>query len=153
MSSILSNANQFLPAARSFSKEPEKLVEELTKAYSDIASNVNARTVGSYASFPSATGDSWFLDGLSRKQASRKIIPITGTGNTAHGIEVANIYAFTKIYGSFTDGTYWYPLPYLNVTGIGNGVALKISSTDVIVTAGSGSPPTFSRGIVTLEWI
>jgi len=118
-----------------------------------LASHINQRTIGVYAANkPSFTGESWFVT-QGKNQTVRQVYPITGTGNIAHGINIAQIIGFTMIYGTFTDGTNWYPLPYVDVAAANNQVNLDVTPTNIVIKAGGGSPPTVTSGYVVLEWL
>ena len=146
----------YLRQQRDFpSDDPQKLTVEVDKAYIDIATKVNSRTIGIFATnFPIVTGEQWFLTGEPNKQQTlRQLYTFTAAGNITHGINVSQIAGFTKIYGTFTDGTNWYPLPYVDVTAANNQVNVYVSSTNIVITAGGGSPPTINSGFVILEWL
>lgn len=156
MSTPTNRTQPFLVSSRSFpSKDLTDLTNELDRMYIDIASKVNARSIGMFTTTEVNTGDNWVLSGrASQKSTFRKVIPITGAGNYAHNLTIDNIGEFVKIYGAFTDGSgNSYPLPYVDVTNVNNQVALSITSTNVVVTAGGGSPPTISSGKVVIEWL
>ena len=127
----------YLPRQRNFpNNDPNLLGSVLDKSYIEIASRVNERVIGLYAmNYPSVTGEQWFLSGQPNKQQTlRQLYAITlPSGMTPHGINFANISAFTRIYGTFTDGTNWYPLPYVNATSATNQVQLYIDSTNINV--------------------
>ena len=142
----------FLRVQRQFPQEIQALTVEVNRSYVDIAGAVNARTIGIFpASNPIVTGESWFFTNQ-RQQGLRQIYAVVA-GNTAHGINFENVSDFTKIYGTFTDGTNWYPLPYVDVVDATNQVNIYLDPTNIVITAGGGSPPTFTSGLVVLEWI
>ena len=60
---------------------------------------------------------------------------------------------FTRIYGTFTDGTNWYPLPYVDETSATDQISLVVDATNIAITAGGGAPPSITRGYVILEWL
>lgn len=127
----------------------------MDKCYIDIAIKVNERTIGLFAvNFPVVTGEQWYTSGSNQKQQTlRQLYTFTSAGNIAHGINTSQISGFTKIYGTFTDGSVWYPLPYVDVTAANNQVSLKVTSTNIVITAGGGSPPSITNGFVILEWL
>jgi hypothetical protein len=132
---------------------------EMSKSYIDIANAVNERTIGVFATVPSVTGNSWFIGKMSptsnslRQQTVRQVFLFTSAGSIAHGINTAQIGGFVAIYGTFTDGTNFYPLPYVDVNAANNQVNVYVSPTNIVITAGGGSPPTISSGFVVLEWL
>jgi len=155
MSANISTQSPFLRTSRSFPLEAQPLAVEISKSYVDIANFVNARTIGVYATnVPTITGNQWFISGANPRNVSlRQAYTFTAAGNIPHGINFINVVAFVQIYGSFTDGTNWYPLPYVDVVAANNQINLKVTPTNIVITAGAGSPPTITSGIVVLEWI
>jgi hypothetical protein len=155
MTSIIQQA-PYLRVQRHFPTDsPQNLSVELDRAYTDIAAKMNTRTIGTFAmNFPIVTGEQWFLQGANEKQQTlRQIYTYTSAGSIAHGINFSNISGLTRIYGDFTDGTNWYPLPYVDVTSATNQVNVKVTPTNIVIAAGAGSPPTISSGYVILEWL
>jgi hypothetical protein len=145
----------FLRVQRQFPTDTtQALTVEINKAYVDIAQRVNERIVGIFASKASTvTGEQWYLQGGSAKQQSiRQVYPITGAGSYPHGINFASITNIVKIYGTFTDGTNWYPLPYVDTTSATDQISLSVTPTNLVVTAGGGAPA-ITKGTVILEWL
>jgi hypothetical protein len=154
MTNNILNRSPYLRTSRNFPIDPQPLAVEINKSYVDIANAVNARTIGIFAPMPSNTGNAWYLAGRSSKQETiRQVYLVTGAGTIAHGINVATIGGFVAVYGTFTDGTVWYPLPYVDATAANNQVSLTVTSSNIVITAGGGSPPTISSGYVVLEWL
>lgn len=152
MSSLV-NQSPFLRTSRSFPTDAQALSVEIDRTYIDIASSVNDRTIGIFSvNKQSVNGESWFLNGR-RQQALRQVYQFTGPGNIPHGIILSRIGGFTRIYGTFTDGTSWYPLPYVDATAANNQIQVVVNATNIVITAGSGSPPSITSGTVVLEWI
>lgn len=150
------NQSPYLRVQRSFPTEnPQALGVELDRSYIDIASRVNARTIGVYGvGNQLATGEKWYISGQSQgQQTLRQIYTFTGAGNVAHGINFSTLSYFTKISGCFTDGTNWYPLPFVDATAANNQVSIYLTPTNIVITAGGGSPPSIASGIVILEWL
>lgn len=146
----------YLREQRQFpNNDVRQLGNQVDHAYIDIASKVNARTIGLYAvNFPIVTGESWYLSGqINRQQTLRQVYTFTSAGNIAHGINFATLTNFTRIYGTFYDGTTYYPLPYVDTTAANNQVSVVVNATNIVITAGGGSPPTITSGIVVLEWL
>lgn len=145
----------YLRVQRNFPQDPQALTVEINKSYVDIANVVNVRTIGIFPiNAPVSTGETWFISGESgRQQTLRQVYTFTAAGNIAHGINLANITGFTRIYGTFTDGTNWYPLPYVDVSAANNQVNIYVSGSNIVITAGAGSPPSISSGYVVLEWL
>lgn len=148
------NQTPYLRTSRDFPQNSEHLAVELERSYIDIAQKMNDRTIGIFTTNrPSVTGESWFTSGQTKQQTLRQIYLVTGAGNIAHGINTSNIAGFVRIYGTFTDGSIWYPLPYVSATGATNQVSITVTSTNIVITAGGGSPPTISSGFVVLEYL
>lgn len=133
----------------------QALCIELDKSYIDTAIRVNERIIGLFSTGNQiVTGERWYLNGGNKAQQTiRQVYQFASAGNIPHGINIATIAGFTKIYGTFTDGTNFYPLPYVDVTAVNNQVNVVVSPTDIIITAGAGSPPTITSGFVILEWL
>lgn len=139
------------------------LSHQVDISYIDIASKLNARTIGTFSiTFPLVTGERWFTAltsaqktaGISPPQQTlRQVYQFTGAGNIPHGITLSTIIGFTRIYGTFTDGTVYYPLPYVDVTAANNQVNVVVNATNIVITAGGGSPPSITAGYVVLEWL
>jgi hypothetical protein len=77
---------------------------------------------------------------------------VTGSGNIAHGITTATIAGFTRIYGTFSDGTNFYPLPYTDSASATNQVQVVVTPTNIVITAGGGAPA-ITSGFIVLEWL
>jgi hypothetical protein len=155
MSSIIQQA-PYLRVQRNFPNDnPQALSIEVDRAYCDIAAKMNTRTIGTFATnFAIVTGEQWFLAGSNEKQQTlRRVYPFTAAGNIAHNIKLGEISGFTKIYGTFTNGTNWYPLPYVDVVAANNQVNVIVTPTNIVITAGGGSPPAITSGYVVLEWL
>lgn len=154
MSSNVVNTTPFLRTSREYPQnDAHQLSVEVNKSYVDIASAVNNRTISLYPTTrPAINGENWYLNNQ-RQQGFRQVYTFTAAGNIAHGITWADVYAFTNIYGTVYDGTIWYPIPYVDSTAANNQISIKVNSTNIVITAGGGSPPTISKGYVVLEWI
>jgi hypothetical protein len=154
MSSHIANQVPFLRASRQFPEDLHQFSLEINKAYIEIANAVNNRTISIFPiNKPVVNGESWFVSMNKKQQGLRQIYTFTSAGSVPHGINLEAISGFTKIYGTFTDGTYWYPLPYVDVANADNQINIIISGSDIVITAGSGSPPSIQNGYVVLEWI
>jgi hypothetical protein len=146
----------YLRVQRNFPTDnPQALSIEVDRAYVDTAQKVNARTIGIFTvNSPAITGEQWFYSGASEKQQSlRQIYTFTAAGNIAHGINLGQISKILRIFGTFTDGTNWYPLPYVDVTAANNQVNVIVTPTNIVIAAGGGSPPAITSGTVVLEWL
>lgn len=124
-------------------------------SYVDIASKVNARTIGTFAvNFPLVTGERWYFAGSSTPQQSlRQVYTFTGAGSIPHGINLTAVSLFTsKCYGSYTDGTNWYGAIFASSVGIAGQVTFSITPANIVVLVDGGAPAVTSGSIV-LEWL
>ncbi len=150
MSNSISNPGNYLRTSRNFPHDPQALSVELTKSYIDIANQVNDRISGVFGTSTTITGESWFLAGdNSRQQTLRQVYSINGVGSYVHNINFSSISRFSRIYGAFTNGTNWYPLPYVDGSG---QIGITVDPTNIILTS-SGTTPSISNGQVVLEWL
>ena len=152
------NQVAFLRTSRDFPEDLEQLSIECDRSYIDIAGAVNARTIGIFpTNRPAITGESWFVKNNQRQQTFRRVYPFTGPvpAPIPHGINTTTIAGFTKIYGTFTDGTNWYPLPYVTTTmAVGSQVSVFVTPTNIVITAGGGgAQPVIVSGWCVLEWM
>lgn len=133
----------------------QALTIEIDRAYVDTAQKVNDRIIGLFpTNTPIATGEQWFLSGQSaRQQTLRQIYTFTAAGNIPHGINLAQIAGFTRIWGTFTDGASWYTLPWVDTVSATNQVNVLVNATNIVITAGGGTPPSITSGFVVLEWL
>lgn len=153
MSTNVTNQVAYLRTTRTFPIDSQALSVEIDRAYVDIANAVNNRTIGIFSNNRSnLTGENWFITSQ-RQQTFRRIYTFTSAGSISHGINISQIYGFTRIYGTFTDGTNWYPLPYVDTTAANNQISVNITSSNIVITAGGGSPPSITSGIIVLEWL
>lgn len=148
----------FLRVQRAFPQDPQALTVEVNKSYVDIANAVNNRTIGIFpVNAPVANGETWFVNGeTGKQQVLRQVYQFTSFSSPqsiAHGINLSQISAFTRIYGTAYDGTSYYPLPYVDVSDADNQINIVVGTTDITITAGSGSPPSITSGFVVLEWL
>jgi hypothetical protein len=147
--------NSYLRTQRSFpTGEVDKLSAEIDRTYIDIAQKVNNRTIGTFAvDIARVTGENWFLKGSSKKQQTlRRVYVFSTIDPQAHYIDFNATTALTRIYGTFTDGVNWYPLPYVDVTAVTNQVNVTINPTQIVITPAPGAPY-FDNGLVVLEWL
>jgi len=162
MKSHVVNQMAFLQTSRNFPEDISDLTEEINKAYIDIANAVNNRTISIFpTNRPAINGESWFVDRNRSQKGLRQVYPFTAAtlaasgGVIAHGINFDEVFAFTRIYGTFTDGTNWYPLPFVAIVGgVASQIGLAVDPTNIEINeGGGGSQPTVVSGYVVLEWI
>jgi hypothetical protein len=151
------NQVAYLRTTREFPEEMHELTVEVNKSYVDIANAVNNRTISIFpTNRPAINGESWFVRNNQRQQGLRQVYNIVAGASPIlipHGINFTRIFGFTRIYGTFTNGTNWYPLPYVNEVAANNQISIVVNSTNIVITSGAGTPPTISSGFVVLEWL
>lgn len=155
MSSNISNRAPFLRVSREIPEEIHQLSVQVSKMYIDIAQTVNARTIGEFPTNRSAVnGENWFFTNQ-RQQGFRQIYPFSAAGSIPHNLNTTGIYTFTKIYGTFFSSATntWYPLPYVDTSNATNQINVIVNANDIVITAGGGTPPSITSGVVVLEWI
>lgn len=154
------NQTPFLRTSRSFPSDSKTLSVELSKSYVDIANTINQRTIGIFTvNRPAVNGESFFIFQNQKQQVLRQVYLFDDTmlsGSTIsinHGINIRDVFYFKPVLGEFYDGTNWQNLPYVDVVNATNQINVMISSTQIIITKGAGTPPTIDKGLVILEWI
>lgn len=149
------NKTPYLRVQRNFPTDnPQALAIEIDRAYCDTATKVNARTIGIFPTLnPSVTGEAWFYNQGQKQQTLRQLYTFTTAGNIAHGIDFTKMAGISRIFGTFTNGTNWYPLPYVDVVAANNQVNVVITPTNIVITAGGGAPPSITQGFVVVEWL
>lgn len=155
MASIIQQS-PYLRVQRNFPMDnPQALSVEIDRAYTDTAAKVNARIIGTFSvNKPTVTGEQWFYSGSTEKQQSlRQIYTFTSAGSIPHGLNLTLINKISRIFGTFTDGTNWYPLPYVDVVSATNQVSVIVTPANIVIAAGAGAPPTITNGTVILEWL
>ncbi len=152
MATVVPNQTPFLRQQRLLPQEMQALTVEIDRAYTDIAAAVNFRKMGVFTNNNSTqNGETWYQDGLSY-QGFRRFYNFTAAGNIPHGLNLDNIFAFTNIYGTFTNGTIWTPIPAVSIVSAINQVRAQVDATNIIIAACAGAP-VIVRGIIVLDWI
>lgn len=143
----------YLPTTRIFPFEIKELSIEMNRSYIDIANAVNNRTISIFPSNkPVITGESWFIKNQ-KQQSLRQVFSLTGLTSFNHGLNLNNISTITQVRGMFTDGTNYYPLPYVASTmKMGSQVNVYVSPTQIVILPGVDTPA-FSSGFILLEWL
>lgn len=154
MSTNIVNQVSYLRTSREFPEDLHMLTVEVNKAYLDTANSVNNRTISIFPTNKSAvTGESWFFTSR-RNQGFRQVYSFSSATSIPHGLDLSQIFAFVRIFGTFTDGTNWYPLPYVDVSAANNQINVIVNSTNIVISAGGGAgQPSITSGIVVLEWL
>jgi len=155
MSFNIPNSVAFLRTSREFPEDSRQLSIELNRSYLDIAEKVNSRIIGLYSvNKSSITGSSWFISGNRKQQSLRQVYEFSDSSLTInHGLNFSSITNFTNISGVFYDGTSWQTLPYVDVTSATNQINVRVTSSQIIITKGGGSPPSVSNGLLVLEYL
>lgn len=132
----------------------KQLARQSDQAYIDVASKVNARTIGSFAlGNQIITGERWFFQGQRQPQQSlRQIYNFSAAGSIPHGISFDSITQFTKCQGVYTDGSDWYGAIFGSSIVIAGQVSFYITSTHVVILADAGAPA-ITSGTIILEWL
>jgi hypothetical protein len=143
----------FLPTTIQYPKDQNELLNRLNKAYEDTASRLNAKQIGIFDLVEFLTGEQWPVvgDPQKKRQTFRKIFFFSDASLTfAHGI--TGITLCTHIYGAFTDGTNFYPLPFVSSVAIANQIQIVVTPVNVVVTKGGGAPA-ITNGVIVLEYL
>lgn len=145
----------FLRTSRGFPEEIHQLSVEIDRAYVDIARNVNNRVIGFFPKNRSVeSGEKWYINQAKEQVGFRQVYSWDDTHLTiSHGIDFLSLTNFVKIYGTFFDGTNWWPLPYVDVVAINNQINVQVTPTQIIITKGAGAPPACNNGLVVVEFI
>ena len=155
MNDLLSRAG-FLRTSRNFpSDDPKQLSVEVNRAYVDIASKMNNRTIGLFPiNRAIANGEAWYVSKGQKQEGLRQVYSWSDSNLTiTHGISLYSLTNFVRIWGTFFDGNNWQTLPYVDVTAANNQINVNVNSTQIVITKGGGAPPSCSNGLVVIEWI
>jgi hypothetical protein len=151
------NQNSFVPTFQNFQVNDELLRQVLDQSYVNMAYAINYRDIGTYDTVEVVNGQQFFGSTQQRKRfAFRKVFSIgsiaTGaTSNTAHGITGQTL--FTRIYGTcITDVVDYRPLPYPTPAALNQQISLTVTSTNIVIVNGAGSP-NITSAIVVLEYL
>lgn len=153
MSSNVVNQQPYIKTTKNFSDDPESLSLELNITYLELANAINDRVIGTFPTKrPAVTGENWFVSQNKKQQSLRQVYTFTSTAAIDHFIPVTRIDGFTRMFGTYTDGTNWYGLiPGSNVA-IAGQVSFYVSPTQIIFAIGAGAP-TVTSGRLVLEWL
>jgi hypothetical protein len=141
----------FVPTFKNYTLDNEQMQGVLQSSHTEMANAVNNRTISTYDLVEIQNGNQFFSDQPQKKrQAFRKVFQVSDANLTFnHNITGAVI--FYKISGGGTNGTIFFPLPYVSTT-LANQIQLDVTSTQVIVTKGGGAPA-ITSGIIVLEYL
>ena len=149
-------SSPFVPVYRQFPVEdPHNLEKQLVNSFTQSSTAINNRTISTFQTNAIANGERWFpITGQQRLRDGNRIAVQVDDSNLTlpHGISLIN--QSTRLYGSFQDASgNWQTLPYVDVTDVTNQISISVTSTDIVVTKGAGSPPSISNGIVVFEYL
>ncbi len=151
--SNIANPGNFLATSRNFPSDAQALSVELSKSYIDIATQVNNRTSGLFATSSTITGESWYLAGQTGKQNTiRQAYLFTTTASINHGIQNVVPNQFTNCFGSYTDGMNSYGLIWGTSVAITGQILFYITSTQIVFVTGAGAPA-LTAGRIVLQWL
>lgn len=145
----------YLREQRQFPNDDLKeLANQSDHAYIDVASKVNARIIGTFATnFPIITGERWYTQGSNQKQQTlRQIYRFTGAGNVAHGINMNGVSTFTRCWGNYSDGTNFYGVIWATSTPVANQVSFYVTPMNIVISV-NGTAPAVTAGYIILEWL
>ena len=153
MTSSTSPQVPFLRTSRQFPEDITELSVALTKAYIDIATAVNLRTI---AIFPVnrgvTTGENYYIRQNQRQQSLRQVFTFTNTNPIPHGLTLDQVDYFTSNFGQYTDGTNWYGLISATSVVIPGQITFWIDPTNINFVVGAGAPA-LTKGILVLTWL
>lgn len=151
------NSNQtpgsFLQISQRFSEQEDQRLIQHTQLQSDTARYLNTREIATYDLVMIQTGQQWFnpASTMIKRYGFRQVYQVSDASLTiTHGIP--NLTLCTYIGGGFTDGTLFYPLPYVSAVSVANQIQINVSATQIIVTKG-GAAPAITSGVIVLEFL
>ena len=156
MTSPIFNQMPYLRTSRQFPEELHDLTVEISRSYIDIANAVNNRTIAIFpVNKPVITGERYFIIGNQPQQTLRQIFAFTSTVSINHGITVNDPNQFTHCYGSYTDGTNSYGLPFATSVAVAGLITFYTTKTQIVFVTGAGAPPITPNGAgrIVLEWL
>jgi hypothetical protein len=150
MSSSVANKSSMVRSSRKFPEDPELLTTELTRSWTEIANAINDRVIGLISTSPTITGKQYSY-GSKKLGSLWQLFQFSDSSLTINH-QINNLNQVVAQSGWFTDGSVWYPLPYVDVLNVTNQVGVSTTSTQIIVAKGT-TAPTISSGYVILEWL
>jgi len=151
MSSNIINQAPYLRSTREFPKDLNLLSDQLQKTYIDIAAAVNYRTIGIYPVNRSAiTGENYYINKEIRT-TFRQVYTFTTTTAINHKIKNVVPGQFINCFGSYTNGTDTFGLPFGTSTATTGLITFYITSTQIVFVVDAGAPA-LTSGIIVLSW-
>lgn len=151
MSSNTPNQVPFLRTQRLFPQEAQPLSVEIDRAYVDIASSVNRRTIGinptnNYVQ----TGNILYVNGK-EYSGFKRVYTFSATTAITHNVQIVNKTQFLDCYGTYTDGTNSYGLPFSTNVAVAGTITFYLSATQIVFLVGAGAPA-LTAGRLVLNW-
>lgn len=143
----------FIATSTFFPDDFPEFRAKFLELYRDLANSVNTREVGIYDLQEFLTGENWSTPGNPqvKRKTYRKIFFFSDATLTfAHGI--TGIVLTTHIYGSGTDGTNFFPVPYVSATAIANQIQVDVTPANVVITKGGGAPA-ITNAVLVIEYL
>ena len=148
----IANPGSFLRTSRSFPEDLHEISIEIDKSYIEIAQAVNIRTIGIFpTNIPIVTGESWFFTGQ-KQETLRQMFSFSSTTSINHNLNLSRIFAFSRTFGEYTDGTNWYGLIPGTSVAIPGQISFYVTPTQIVFVVGAGAPA-LTKGNIVLEWI
>lgn len=143
----------FIKTSEYFPEEFEQFRIKFLEIYRNLANTVNLRDNGVHDLQEFLTGQQWFTSGdpQRKRDVFRKVFEFTNAPLTFNH-NITGIVLCTYIGGSFTDGTNFYPLPFISTVAITDQVAVQVTPTQIVITRG-GTAPAITNGVVVLEYL
>lgn len=151
MSTNLPNQVPFLRTQRLFPQEAQPLSVEMDRAYVDIASSVNRRTMGITPTINSVQNGNILYIGGNQLNGFRKAFVFTATTAITHNVQIVNKTQFLDCYGTYTDGTNSYGLPFSTNVAVAGTITFYLSATQIVFLVGAGAPA-LTAGRIVLNW-
>lgn len=152
MTTRIANVTPFLQTTKHYPNTVKDLAYELNKSYIDSAQAINNRTISIFSTISTyLNGERYFINTSDERLGFRQLYSFTTSTTIPHNLNINDILYFTKIYGTFTDGTNWYPLPYVSTT-VTDQIGITIDGTNINLVVG-GTAPVPTKGLITLEWV
>ena len=145
-----SGNNFFLPNNTTYSEKNDQYLIQVTNQNALTSNTVNLREIAVYDLLEILNGQLWFsADAQTKRPCFRQVYSISSKTNFNHGITGETL--FTRIYGGATDGTNYFPLPYVS-SNPANQIGLSVTPTQVVFDSG-GSSPAITNGVIVLEYL
>jgi len=148
----------FLITSRDFPKEAPFLSEVLNRTYIDIANAVNNRVISVFQITRSnQTGENWTLANNIRYSTLRRVYTFTTTSDIPIGFKLSSTAGFTRMHGTYTNGTSWFGLIAATSVAIAGEITFYVgvgsaTSDNIKFQVGAGAPA-ISSGMIVLEWL